>query len=208
MRNLALVTIFLGAAVANAAPLNVLSYDMRNGDGQASSGSFNYWDLSYTGSGSTTTDSAPLSGGKGDLTDGYVETQNWFSVENGAGTGPYVGWRFSDPVIKFHLDASSVDSLTVFADDSDGAGGVSLPDGVTINGTFYDVDQAMAGAEPKALTFSGLGITGGEVEIELNRSNEWVFVSEVTFAGEPVPEPASLTLLGLGMAALARRKKA
>ena len=36
------------------------SYDMPNGDGQAHSGSFNYWDLAYSGSGATSTDGAPL----------------------------------------------------------------------------------------------------------------------------------------------------
>ncbi len=32
-----------------AATITPTSYAMRNGDGQASSGSFNYWDLAYSG---------------------------------------------------------------------------------------------------------------------------------------------------------------
>jgi len=60
---------------AGASSLPVASYDMNNGDGQASGGSFNYWDRFYTGTGATTTDDAPLNGGVGDLTDGIVPVQ-------------------------------------------------------------------------------------------------------------------------------------
>ena len=41
-----------GLAPAQAAPISPSSYDMLNGNGRASAGTFNYWDLSYNGSGS------------------------------------------------------------------------------------------------------------------------------------------------------------
>ena len=51
------------APIANAAVVNATSYAMANGNGQASGGSFNYWDLSYTGSGNAAADNSALSGG-------------------------------------------------------------------------------------------------------------------------------------------------
>src|SRR5438128_164853 len=81
------------AAVALATPaagaqLFATSYDTPNGDGQAHSGSFNYWDLGYTGAGATNVDGAALSGGLGDLTDGVIASDFWFNTENAAGPVP------------------------------------------------------------------------------------------------------------------------
>jgi len=208
MRKLTFVALGLGAALsAHASLLSPTSYDMLNGNGQASGGSYNYWDLNYTGSGSTTTDNAALSGGLGDLTDGITTSSNWFSVENGAGTGPYVGWYNQNPTITFNFGTTvNLDAIAIHVDDSDGAGGVDLPDAVLINNAFYEVDQLAAGSEPKWLTFSGLGITGSSVDVQFIRYNAWVFADEFEFRGEAVPEPASLLVLGLG-ALVARRRK-
>jgi hypothetical protein len=49
-----------------------------------------YWDDTYNGAGSTTTDLAPLSGGLGQLTDGIIPTENFNLVEP---NGPYVAWE-------------------------------------------------------------------------------------------------------------------
>ena len=65
-----------------AALVPVTSYSMPNGDGQASGGTFNYWDKNYTGSGATTTDGAPLTGGTGDLTDGVTASDIWKIFES------------------------------------------------------------------------------------------------------------------------------
>ena len=80
------------AGPVKAAFVSPVTYDMRNGD----TGSYNYWDKNYTGSGSTTTDSALLTGGLGDLTDGIVTTLNWYAAEPPTGgDGPYVGCKAS-----------------------------------------------------------------------------------------------------------------
>ncbi|WP_156797016.1 hypothetical protein [Nitrosomonas sp. Is79A3] len=77
--------VFLSAANSAYAGLMPDSYSMLNGN----TGSYNYWDETYTGSGCVTCDNAALTGGRGDLTDGIVATDNWFVTEAPAGNGPY-----------------------------------------------------------------------------------------------------------------------
>ena len=208
MRHLALLSAFF--SMASAAPLLPTSYDLVNGDGQASGGGFNYWDLSYNGSGSKTVDGAPLTGGRGDLTDGLIATQRWDVEENTLGTGPYVGWTnraTANPLLTFRFgNAVLVDSVTLYVDDADGYGGVSVPasvdigleGGPSVNYLFIDP----LGAVPVSFTFSGLGLVGPAVSLRLHQATEWVFVSEVTFdGGVPEPSTVSLTLVALALAA-------
>ena len=52
MKIVAALTAILGfAAPVAAAPIAVTSYNMPNGSGQASGGTYNYWDLAYNGAG-------------------------------------------------------------------------------------------------------------------------------------------------------------
>lgn len=209
-----LSSFFLVAAVARADVLPVASYDMNNGHGQASSGSYNYWDRAYSGAGSTTTDNALLSGGKGDLTDGLITLDNWYNVENAAGTGPYVGWRYEvlpgGPDITFHFASSvSISGIRIHADDSAGAGGVSLPSSVSFNGgTPILVTDPDPGTAPSWLEFAGLSLSGNSVQVRLGYGNSWVFVDEVQFIGSvPEPETYAMMLAGLGLLAAAARTK-
>jgi len=197
---------FAGAAMA--APISPVSYDMRNGDGRASGGSFNYWDRNYNGTGATTIDAAPLTGGLGDLTDGVVAGDLWFNLENAAGTGPYVGWyklRGADPAVVFNFaGAPMVDQIEIHVDNSN-FGGVFAFTGVRIDGTLY-TPAVPADGTHGWVTLSGLGLTGSQHSIQfLHESfNSWIFISEVRFSGTPsgsVPEPATLCLLGLGLLA-------
>ena len=198
---------------AHAAAVPVASYDTPNGNGQASGGSFNYWDKNYTGSGATTTDGAPLTGGLGDLTDGVIATANWNLVENAAGTGPYVGYLNIDPTVTFHFAAPTSFGSATFYFDVSNFGGVAQPASIDVN-TLSFVLPTYAGNAPRSFTanLSSLAPTD-MLAVTFHRSNAWVFVSEAQFATAAVtavPEPSShaLMLAGLaGLAVLAKRRK-
>jgi len=195
------------AQPAIAGPVAPTSYDMLNGN----TGSYQYWDETYTGSGCVTCDNAALAGGLGDLTDGIIATDNWYVVEAPAGNGPYVGWTL-DPTITFHFaPMTAIDTISVYYDDANGAGGVSTPASFWVNGTNYGVTDA-PGSAPNVFTVSGLGFLGDTFTLSGVRSNQWIFISEVTFATKgigSVPEPATWALLlgGFGMTGMAMRRR-
>jgi hypothetical protein len=218
-------TILLGgllaaSSVAGAAVLAPSSYDMPNGGGVAHGGEFNYWDKNYSGSGDTTLDNAPLSGGLGDLTDGVVSTLNWFNTENAAGSGPYVGWRVATlaaPLtVVFHFaHAVDIDHIAIHTDDSAGSGGVDAPASVrlvagTVDQLFPVVDPSSDSA-PFFINLSNLGISAvTSVALSFNAKNEWVFLDEVSFDGAvstvPVPGAALLLASALPLLRLRRRR--
>jgi PEP-CTERM motif len=201
-------------APAHAAQVFSTGYDTPNGDGNAAGGTFNYWDKSYSGAGSTTTDGAALTGGSGDLTDGVIAADFWYNLENNAGTGPYVGWRdfyTTNPLLTFHFGGSTVISDINLHIDNSGLGGVFSPTAILIDG----VSQAFTGPALGSIgwaSITGLNLTGSSHTIQLNQvsAGNWVFVSEVTFAGTAVPEPATwaMMIMGFGMVGAGMRRRA
>ncbi len=198
-----------------AAPLAPTSYSMPNGDGQASGGTYNYWDRNYTGTGSTTTDGAALSGGLGKLTDGVVSTQPWYLVSNNAGTGDYVGWYSPvtlDPVLTFNFAGSPVINGVTIQLDNTQVGGVYAPRAILIDGVSHSFTPPSAGTVG-SISFTGLNLLGGSHTVEFDQQlPSWTFVSEISFDGSSsaIPEPAAIALLGVGLVGLglARRRKA
>ncbi len=200
-------------APAHAAQIFATSYDTPNGSGQASGGSFNYWDLNYSGAGSTTTDGAALSGGLGDLTDGVIASDFWFNVENAGGTGPWVGWRrstTSNPLVTFNFAGSPAINEVRFHFDDSGAGGVFAPSGILIDGMSTSYVNGGISSSLLTVSLTGLSLTGGSHTIQFLNSPEWIFVSEVEFFGAAVPEPASWALMiaGFGLTGAATRRRA
>jgi len=203
-------------AGASAAPLAVSSYSMANGG----TGAYNYQDFSYTPcpGGDCIITGAPLSGGVGKLTDGVSPTGNWYAYGDAT---PWVGWYSgypggADPTVTFNFAGSqNIDSVTVWVDNSLGAGGVSLPDSVVIDGVSHSIAPDYGDGAPRGYTFSGLGLSGSSVDIQFNQgATPWIMVGEVSFDGNgAVPEPATWAMMlmgigGLGMALRSRRQAA
>jgi hypothetical protein len=207
--------------VAQAAPVTITSYSMPNGDGRSTTGVYNYWDRSYTGTGDSNIDGAPLSGGTGDLTDGIIASGFWNVTENVAGTGPYVGWRNTrslNPLITFNFDGdTTINAIRIHIDNSQD-GSVRAPADILINGASLPF-TAPPGGTIGFIDFTGLNEFGSSLTLQFFQNtvpgNGWVFVSEVSFNGVPnnaVPEPASWAMLiagfGLTGAVLRRRRQA
>jgi hypothetical protein len=229
-----------GIGPAAAVVLDVSNYSMLNGNGVAVFGDNNYWDGNYTGSGIKTgigADNAPLSGGVGALTNSVIGTTGWAGLtgitpnSNLAGTGLYVGWKYFDPTITFHLaQLSRVFSIDVYADYAYG-GLVGPPQTITINGITYSGPSLtvvpisstdarfsvsfLGGIVGSTFTVQphagGFGADADQYNIDFpnfpipGNKEPWMMVSEVQFNGEAVravPEPSTWAMMLIGFAAI------
>ncbi|GGI33836.1 PEP-CTERM sorting domain-containing protein [Bradyrhizobium guangdongense] len=181
---------------ASAALVNVTSYDMNNGNGSTQfTFGYNYFDFSYTKTGQASPDpnaskngsnqsvpnnaapkDAPLSGGTGILTNGVIATQVYSLVSGPTGnvsnafyTGPnqYVGWKYQDPTITFHLASGQyVGSIALYVAANNPAIGdlnglVAAPKDVVLDVNGKPISATMSttslNAFTSVITLSGFG---------------------------------------------------
>lgn len=193
-------------AMANtsfAAIISPASYDLTNGQ----TGAFSYLDGTYAPSDSSDVPLYPLTGGKGELTDGVAPATPWQETP-----GPYVGWLTIDPSIRFHFDQlTQVNSVTLFLSDTLGSGGVNAPTSVTVANETTSVTQAITNPDGNtvfSVTVGDLAMTGESIDVSLERGEGWLMLSEVQIDGVLVPEPlgaASWLLALIGLTVFRRR---
>ena len=196
--------------------VNPISYDMPNGGGSAHGGGWQYWDDTYDGSGNTTIDGAPLSGGLGQLTDGVVGTDNW-QVDLGNGVAyEWVGWwNTLNPTITFdfghlvdfesfelHINNSGNGCTAMFANAnlSFSTDGISFGDDMV-----YTTPPEELGNPSARFVMIDMPRTSRYVRATLDHTAYWLFLSEVRFTA--IPEPSTtLLLMTASLFALRRRR--
>ena len=192
-----------------ASPYAVSSYSMLNGN----SGTWRYWDYTYSAGSNQYSDNAPLAGGTGLLTDGFGATTSWYAGPNPAGNvqGQFVGWSAFNPSITFFF--SSLTNFTNVRVNYDLAyyGGVGAPGATTINGVSH-ATTLPGGSAPFWADYdiSTLPSTSS-IQMDFSRTDSWIMISEVQFqAVTAAPEPASVALVStglLGVFGFARRRR-
>lgn len=198
------VGIVLLAASSQAATLKPTSYTYRFAPGDPDD-SNRYYDTAGT-----------------KLTDGVTFTSVWEAgVNKTVDISPLAGWRLStsSPAMTFNFGESVIiDSITIWAADSDGAAGVGLPTHATLwnndgyNSSFALSNPAGAGTTVP-LSISGFSYTGSSLNFNLTGANQWIMLTEVTFTGSTasaIPEPSTYAALAgvaaLGLVAWRRRR--
>ena len=182
-------------ASAGAVPIFASSYVATPGEGAAQGGYYNYYDDTGT-----------------QLIDDCYGANDW-SADLGNGVAyEWVGWRVANPVITFTFpSAVTVNQVGIDFNRNEPLGNlIFLPSTVTIGGTVFSVDpNAIPNGTRQTLYFTG-SWTGTALTVTLtdNDVNHWIFVDEVTFACNAVPEPSPFVLLtgGFGLVAIYRRR--
>lgn len=190
----ALVLAVFWNSPAGATPLVPASYNATPGEGLAQGGTFNYSD--ETG---------------GQLTDGIYGVNDWSANLGNGNAYEWVGWTVANPSITIQFSGPvTVNQVEIDFDRNEEAPQIFLPGTASIGGTGFAVaPNAIPDDSRGTLYFNG-SWTGTTLTINLADANpqHWIFIDEITFDGVPVPEPAVLWLLAVGLGGLALRDRA
>ena len=104
-----------------------------------------------------------------------------------------------------------IDTITLYLDDANGSGDVTPPSllELTVGGSTvqFDISDPDSG-DPFAFTATGIGLTGESARVRLiDGSQRWIMLSEVEFFGDPVPAPATASLLAVCAGFGSRRRR-
>ncbi len=210
-----------------AAPILPISYDMRNGQ----TGSYNWWDDTYSGSGNSMLDGTLLTGGLGQLTDGILGTFVVGACCTPATAYPWIGWASIQPDITFNFGSPTIFTSAGFHAANPHTGGIALWGSVTLS---FSIDGINFGnsiaytttpAEQADLTarFTDVAInnqtaqyiratftdspspTCGTSSTGTVFTCPWIFLSEARFDAVPEPAMGWATLGALVLVGLRKR---
>jgi hypothetical protein len=167
-----------------------------------------------------TTPSSSYADSGSELTDGITDSLAWGEgmIIGFADITNLTGWQYSNPTITFNFaTAQLINNIKVFAADSDGSAGVSLPLSVLIStaegfSQLFSVTNPSGNGSTVALDFGGFTTTSHAITLSMTANTQWTMLSEVQFffnAQTPtssVPAPGVLAILLSGVAFMARRK--
>lgn len=149
------------------------------------------------------------------LTDGVFGVDNWAADLGHGPAAEWVGWSDGEnPTLAFTFaGTATIDQVHIDFNRSD-ENDIFLPTNITVNGTDFTVAaDAIPNDTRGSLSFNGPW-TGNSIVVGLtavdNTSTNFVFIDEMQFAGEVVPEPqayaAAVGLVVLGAVAWRRRR--
>ena len=191
---------------APTAPIPVTSYQY-DGTGQ--------------GSQPSTSPAFPDSGGV-ELTDGLFPSTTafgnaqWVGFQDGAlnlvGSHPQVTFALDDT---YNLDQAAI---TYLHSTTQAGGSITAPDqlwvSVSDDGLLFSTPvlvaapfDSSAGDAIRTAIVDMSAFSGQYVRLDLRNSSQWTFLTEVSFTGEVVPEPATLALAAVGLAGLRRPRR-
>lgn len=154
-----------------------------------------------------------------ELTDGITDSLAWGSgLSIGySDVANLTGWLNTNPSITFNFNGlQTVNTIKVFAADSDGAAGVALPLSVLVStaegfSQLFNVTNPAGDGKTVALDLTGFSTSSAVVTLTMQRSAQWTMLSEVQFFDastqtNSVPAPATW-LLSLGAMLVVMRKR-
>jgi len=122
------------------------------------------------------------------------------------------GWNSTNPMIQFNFAPSTeIQSVTVWAADSDGSAGVGLPTSIKLRtpdnlfSRTFPINNPSGNGTTVPLYLGGFSVTTSALIVEVQRAHQWTMLSEVQFSS--VPEPSSVLLGGVMLVGTLLRRR-